>query len=1028
MKAICALLVCGFCLSLPAAALEANVNPIKKLTPPQVDRILVLDHLNTRDQDTRRLAAVAYTVHNGQMLLANQANRDNLLQSVTPTWTYDKDTQFVVAGPSGTIYPLDQIAARKAAQLDGYTLRGSALEKTADFAVDAIALGTARKYPTVAGAVKLLYPPIKEGVTQLVERDPRAPNFDRDFTIEWATWAYNEVRKGSPEGLALSQYVLKYQDIDPRKDNSHTQAVQDAENHLLLITGAKDANEAVQKLHDLAKVQSEIGDGVKAIRDQLSKNAQDAAAATEAAKSLADRVRPVQNIAGSLQLTSYLFSIAGNEQAARTMGGLSNAASGVANLMQSAATAAPMALAAGYVGVAIAVVSAFQSSKEGPSPFPAIFQMLQQISVQIENLRMEVANSVAALDTHLSSMIAQNTIVAQATNFGVDQLRQGLTELGQMLEDVNKGIQQQVQSNSNLILNAEDRNCFQRTGTQELLPLTRKEFINCRDTYIDRATAYAVSGAPSYSLGSISTTGLSGPARLFPFADDYETLRNDLHDSQVQVANPLKNPAIWFRSATLLMALIQNSSSYPWCSTPADEEALATRPEPATLPGRRRGALKTQGGCLSDIAAPQLDPVIEAGEDIRKFVETIAVEKKDGGAHLRKERFNLIVDEVSALQNAVLDKAAKQIENGAVPAVVPQGLSQAPNLDNPYQMLATKGLKFCDKVVATLKSVESLTGTYSGGAHGTNRIWYPAPPTPGVLSFGNIWKNVRDSTASAIQGFDYRRISFDNSILRVVKNAIVLAEQIKYKGAEMSYCVSQFDVNRLKMDYQQTLVDLFIRVQVFLTIHETSHNTTFLVQELTGTAKTVTPPYNLFYDASIRPDNLILQPWAQLQAHFDNVFVTSPNEEADSNYKHLEEDMNTFFADQQNVMYSNTLSSIELQKNRITRLKTDLLALTMIGLDARQPAVKQWLTAVDKAALLFSSETVVRNVILNGQKIDDAKNAVAQSNSALKAAIDTLSASNSLGPSTDAISARLTDLRKVLSLRATLVTANRSAR
>jgi hypothetical protein len=57
MKGAIALLVCLFCLSLPAAALEGAPKPIKKFTPQQVDHILVLDRSKTRDEETRRLSS-----------------------------------------------------------------------------------------------------------------------------------------------------------------------------------------------------------------------------------------------------------------------------------------------------------------------------------------------------------------------------------------------------------------------------------------------------------------------------------------------------------------------------------------------------------------------------------------------------------------------------------------------------------------------------------------------------------------------------------------------------------------------------------------------------------------------------------------------------------------------------------------------------------------------------------------------------------------------------------------------------------
>jgi len=199
-----------------------------KFTPRQIDHILVLDRLNDRDEDTRRLAAVAYTVHNAQILLTSQANRDALLQATTPSEIYDKDTQIIIAGPNGSVYPLDQIAAKKAAQLDGFTLRGSSIEKVADFSADAIALGSSRRSPLAAGTVKLLYPPVKEGVIRLTDRDPRAPDFAQEFTVEWASWAYDQVRRGTPQGLALAPFVAKYQGVDPKKDNASMEAVQKA--------------------------------------------------------------------------------------------------------------------------------------------------------------------------------------------------------------------------------------------------------------------------------------------------------------------------------------------------------------------------------------------------------------------------------------------------------------------------------------------------------------------------------------------------------------------------------------------------------------------------------------------------------------------------------------------------------------------------------------------------------------------------------------------------------------------------------
>jgi hypothetical protein len=308
-------------------------------------------------------------------------------------------------------------------------------------------------------------------VAHLVDRDPRSPNLDHDFTTEWAAWAYDQVRRGTPAGLALGPYVTKYQGIDPKKDNSSAQPVQQAADRLLIIRTSKTANEALQRIGEVHDAQSAISNGIDAIKEQLDQRENAEATAAEKAKQLADRVRPVQNIAGSLQLTSYLFEIGGNRDAARTVGGLANAATGVANLMQTAATAAPMALAAGYVGVAIAVVSAFQSAHEGSSPFPAIFEMLQRISQQIESLRAELSNSIAALDVRLSTMVAQTTILVDAVNYNVQQVQHQVSDLRILQDSYNIDNAQRVALLVGLIQGQEDRECFQWTGDQHLLPL-----------------------------------------------------------------------------------------------------------------------------------------------------------------------------------------------------------------------------------------------------------------------------------------------------------------------------------------------------------------------------------------------------------------------------------------------------------------------------------------------------------------------------------------------------------------------------
>lgn len=977
---------------------EGSAQPSKRaatFTPQQVDRILVLDRINQREDDTRRLAAVAYTVHNAQTLILNQADKYLLMKGVTPSGIFDRDTQIIVAGPHGTTYPLDQIAQRKASQLDGYSLRGSMVEKVADFSVDVGTLAAGRNYPLIAGAVKLLYPPIKDVSFRLVDRDPRAPNFEKDFTTEWSAWAYDQVRKGTPEGIALAPFVLKYQNVDPKKDNSNTDAVQKATERLALIKTSNTANEALEKIEDLSSAQSELIRGVENIQQQVASAAADAAEAANRRQALQDRVRPVQNIAGSLQLTSYLFTIAENTDAAKTVGGLANAAGGIANLMENAASTAPMVLASGYVGVALTVISTFKSSKEGPSPFPAIFDMLAAISKQIETLRHEVANGIAVLDAHLGAAVDALAVTGDATYYSVQQISLQIADLNRTFEDLNLSISQQLSTVSELILRAEDRNCFQLAGDNHLLILDRKNFIICRDTYVDRAIAYAASGA-SNSVPASAATDVLPPLALFPLGDDYGKLRNDIVGAKAEKSVPLANPSVWFRSTTLFLALIQSSPTY-----------------------------------LQDVLEQQLLALIRAGEDLRRFGETIALTKNGDGSHLRQDRFNDLIDRIFLAQNSILDKVERQQKHASVAADPTQGLKQSPNIDHRYQMLATKGLKFCDKVFPILTSVQNISITRSGGCCGTDELinQNSIDKSTGPSQPGYRWGNLHTRIENEIKRVDYTPIGFDKSLLKAIDAPVVLMEQTRHQNAEMSYCISQFNLTHINMTHStNNQIGLNLHLKVFLTTEGTSRNTTFLVQELAGAADLVTPFYFLYYDNTPRPNALIYGPWSQLQGKFDQFFKPVSNEEADKNRKIVVDEVDRFFGEQRGSLNQSILATIGHEKTEIERLQKQLAALTHIGLNANHAGVKKWLQALNST--YPTVDDLVSGVVLSGNSPDMVRQTIADARKKLKDSVALLDVYTDLTPDFSMITARVNDLEKLKFLNSNLsmATGNKTKR
>lgn len=979
------------CALVPALAEAQPVPAIGKLSPIQVDRILVYDNYRMREEDSRRLAALAYTLQSGQLLVSGRLKKDNFLQTVTPPGIYDEATMAAIAGTKNFDDTIKDIAEKKAAQLDGINFSVPLIGRVADFSIDPVpvSLASSSGLQKAQNNVKVMFPPSKNNPIQIVQRDPRAPNFDREFTTEWVSWAYNEVRQGNSLGKALAPLVVKYQGIDPTKDNSALEVVKSSVDTINKIRGIKSPQEVLKALYNYDDVEKTITNGIQDFRNQLADKQQQAAAAVADSKAVAERVRPVQDVAGSLQLTSYLLSITGNQDAARTVGGLANAAGGVANLMQIAETAGPMVLATGYVGLALAVVSAFQSSQQGPSPFPAIFQMLERISQQIEDLRNDIANGLAALDAHLSGQIAAVNVKVDHLNYNVQVIQKQISDLTAMLQNVNAGLSQQIVELADLIIRGEDRSCFQLTGKGTLLRLTRKDFIVCRDTYLDRATTYAKGTLASTSPASISTAPFEEGRSLFPYAETYEALRKEVVESQSDNRRPLANPAVWYRATTLFMTLVQHSGKH-----------------------------------FTDVLADQIDPAIQTGEDILEFINTIAVERSESGGKLRQQRFNEFLDKILALQRDVLSKVKGQIDQGGVQANIPKGAGQSPNYDDPYRMLAKKGLNFCQGIRPTVKAVENISVTQSGGGSGSDESINQAAINAAInrpggrrdLGFG--WGDLRARIEGPIGTFNYSNLSFDNSLLRAIDNPVVLMEQIKYKDAQMNYCISQFTFNRINITKQtQVQTSLDMHVKVYVTTKGEAQNPTVLVQEIGGTRDFVTPFYYYYYDDGARPGPMINNVWKNLQGKFDLFFRTVANPEADANRKNIRNDLDQFFSTKGSALYESASASTEAERSKITHLKADILAMSYIGLNPNRPAVRRWLNALDDRAAIPSMDSLIGDIVLRQKDIGKVREDAVAANTRLKAAISEVGSATDIGPITDAITARLNDLKKIKVLR-----------
>jgi hypothetical protein len=213
------------------------------------------------------------------------------------------------------------------------------------------------------------------------------------------------------------------------------------------------------------------------------------------------------------------------------------------------------------------------------------------------------------------------------------------------------------------------------------------------------------------------------------------------------------------------------------------------------------------------------------------------------------------------------------------------------------------------------------------------------------------------------------------------------------------------------------VVDLDIDLNIFLTLHEIKGDKTFLVEELDGTAHTVTPFFHLYYDDTPRPTGLISAPWSQLQGHFDTFFKQVPNPEADKNETVVEQDLGEFFSDRQHAAYQSAINSTQSESSQLADLKTELLALSEVGLNVNHAAVQNWIKVINDKEGLPSGSDIVGKVILEGKSIGDVANELAASIASLKTQLGILATYNDLTPPDDAILARLNDLRKLVVLR-----------
>jgi hypothetical protein len=319
-------------------------------------------------------------------------------------------------------------------------------------------------------------------------------------------------------------------------------------------------------------------------------------------------------------------------------------------------------------------------------------------------------------------------------------------------------------------------------------------------------------------------------------------------------------------------------------------------------------------------------------------------------------------------------------------------------------------------------SVGTVSATRSGGAHGTDEVY-----SQKSLDSLPFWRRLklRDVIEGAVRGFDFKKISFDKSVILAIDPSVVLMEQIKHHNAEMSFCVSRFDITDMNITHQmQATVGYDIRLKVFLTVEGKENNQTLLVQELEldpAKAHAVTRFYHLFYDGAARPQFAIAEAWNQVfRGHFHEVFRTAKNDEADQNRTKVQNEMNKLLEREQLNIYRAANESIAHEISEFQQERAQLIALSQVGLNTDHPAVRHWLSFIQGQRTIVSIEEFLANRVLHGDSNAELQKSIVVSRNAIIAQVDILRSYKELEPHPDAISARLNDLYKIKAERIAL--------
>jgi hypothetical protein len=596
--------------------------------------------------------------------------------------------------------------------------------------------------------------------------------------------------------------------------------------------------------------------------------------------------------------------------------------------------------------------------------------------------------------------LTQSISLSQAINYNTQALRLQIGTLQKQVTEAQTDLSSQIVSLAQISLSQEDRECFSWDREGRFIPLpTSRAFTDCLGVYIDRATKYAISSLVSAPDAAMPPSTNAG-SQVFPYADNYNELRLIVDPGQKEYPETLANPKVWYSSADLLVSLVDHS--------PDDLSLIQV-----ALNGNQ-------------ITSTEIDPVIEKGQQLDRFITTVALIQQADGSHLRMEPFQDLVKQMLDARQDELKQISGQVENPGVNADVTLSINQAPQMDYDYGFLKPNTIGLCDGPAqdVSLGTVLAISDTIPGGHSGSD----------GIVAKSAIPSLVPQIVADLQQyGFNqaHARMPFDKSLVGAMDPVIPLAEQIKFQNASVHICIKSVAISNLNFVFPKSSEeDLGIHLLVYVNMESSPYDANhgngssgvedLLVQEL-ALQKHVQFQFTPLYWAghmSGRTAVLLIFPWPQLEGNFASYFEPVPSAEANANLDTLKKGMSSYLSSVDTNLDAGLKSSLLPDDQRFERAKSSLLRLSSIGLNQNEPLVRQWLQLLSTSDDLMSTGDQIDAIMTNKQSITEATKNFSDVTVALTQALAQLATARDLAPSTSMIDSQLMELSKIKTLAA----------